>query len=245
MVFSGIVQEMGEVASMEERDDVKLWNGEISKGTIMTVRMKKGLVGAYEGCSIAINGVCLTVTEFDQKTAKFGLAPETLRRSNLKFLKAGDPVNVEPSLKMTDRNSGHYVQGHVDATGTILKKEKDGDSLRIRVGKVPEELIPFIVEKGYIAVDGTSLTVTAVDTSACWFEFMLIAHTQKAIIVPKKPVGGAVNLEVDIMAKYCLTSVNQTIMALRKEVSWVKKILGVSLLATACVFAFARFKRKQ
>jgi len=212
----------------------------------MTIAMKKGLIDAYEGCSIAINGVCLTVVSFDEKSAVFGLAPETLRRSNLKELKKGDPVNVEPSLKVTDRNSGHYVQGHVDTTGVILLKKKDGDSLRIRIGKVPMELMSYIVEKGYIAVDGTSLTVTAVDVGEQWFEFMLIAHTQKAIIVPLKEIGQKVNLEVDVMAKYATESVRttqQAVVSLQKEIKLLRNFIGVTLAAVAAVGFIALRKR--
>mmetsp|Transcript_19373 Transcript_19373/g.39216 ORF Transcript_19373/g.39216 Transcript_19373/m.39216 type:complete len:245 (-) Transcript_19373:116-850(-) len=235
MVFSGIVQEIGEVVSFEEKDDVKMWDGKVSKGTVMRVQMKKGLVDAYVGCSIAINGVCLTATSFDEKSAVFGLAPETLRRSNLRFLKAGDPVNVEPSLKGSDRNSGHYVQGHVDGTGTIVSKEKDGESLRIRIGNVPANLMDSIVEKGYIAVDGTSLTITAVNPGACWFEFMLVAHTQSAVIIPQKNIGEHVNIEADVMAKYASRAVKSAVKGIEAQIFNLKcgvAILGSVLLAT-------------
>ncbi|GAB5362643.1 hypothetical protein AAMO2058_000815100 [Amorphochlora amoebiformis] len=226
MVFSGIVQEMGRIVSLEERDDIKMWDGKISKGTILVVEMKTSLKDAYIGCSIAINGVCLTVTEFDEKTASFGLAPETLRRSNLKHLQVGDPVNIEPSLKVDDRNSGHYVQGHVDGTGEILSKTEDGDSLRVRIGNVPADLMLYIVEKGYIAVDGTSLTITGVDQVECWFEFMLISHTQSAIIIPKKEIGEYVNIEVDIMAKYS----TQRLDAVSKELRSTKLVVKGSTI---------------
>mmetsp|Transcript_8857 Transcript_8857/g.13220 ORF Transcript_8857/g.13220 Transcript_8857/m.13220 type:complete len:268 (-) Transcript_8857:116-919(-) len=213
MVFSGIVQEMGKVKSLEEAENVKMWNGEVTKGTIMKVEMKSSLEDAYIDCSIAINGVCLTVIAIDKKesTAAFGLAPETLRRSNLGSLKVGSPVNVEPSLKNTDRNSGHYVQGHVDCTGKILKKTKDGDSLRMRIGDVPKQYMEYIVEKGYIAIDGTSLTITDVNVEERSFEYMLIPHTQASVIMPLKDVNETINIEVDVMAKYASQNIHRIV----------------------------------
>jgi len=129
----------------------------------------------------------------------FGLAPETLERTNLGELKRGDKVNLERSLSANGRLGGHFVQGHVDGTGTVAERYPDGDSLRVAVQAGPG-LLRYIVPKGYIAVDGTSLTV--IDVVDDRFTFMLIAYTQQHIVLPSRPLGGRVNLEVDILAKY-------------------------------------------
>mmetsp|Transcript_23130 Transcript_23130/g.52167 ORF Transcript_23130/g.52167 Transcript_23130/m.52167 type:complete len:234 (-) Transcript_23130:59-760(-) len=162
-MFSGIVEEMGEVVSLTENAEMTLWDGSVGQGTELVVRSPSGIVldGAYEGASIAINGVCTTVVVFDEHTFKVGLAPETLRRSNLGDLAAGERVNLERSLPADGRNSGHFVQGHVDCTGTILSKEPDGESLWIKVA-APPDLMRLVVPKGFIAIDGTSLTVCEV-----------------------------------------------------------------------------------
>ena len=99
------------------------------------------------------------------------------------------------------RNSGHFVQGHVDCTGTLMSKTTEGDSLWIKV-RVPEQYIIYIVEKGFIAVDGTSLTVCEVNDSELWFSFMLVQYTQNHVVIPKREVGDAVNIEVDVLSKY-------------------------------------------
>jgi len=202
MMFSGIVEEMGRVSKLEDKDQLLQWDGTIAKGTELKV-LSDGTVleGAFLGASIAVNGVCLTVIEYDGQSFTVGLAPETLRRTNLPYLKPGDKVNLERALPVDGRNSGHFVQGHVDATGDIVELKPDGDSLWVKV-KVPPELIRYIVPKGFIAVDGTSLTVCEVDTMACCFNFMLVAYTQKHIIIPLKSVGDKVNIEVDILGKY-------------------------------------------
>ena len=165
------------------------------------------------GCSIAVNGVCLTVTEFDRSTFAVGLAPETLRRSNLGDLAPGDAVNLERALAADGRNSGHFVQGHVDDVGVIRELTPDGDSLYVKIAP-PARLMPYIVPKGFIAVDGTSLTVCEVNREEGWFNLMLIAFTQQKVVIAKKAVGDTVNLEVDVIAKY----VEQGLAALEARV---------------------------
>jgi riboflavin synthase len=128
-----------------------------------------------------------------------GLAPETLRRTYLGDLKTGERVNLERASEIGGRNSGHFVQGHVDGIGTISEKWTDGDSLFIRVSTGPE-IMKYVVPKGFIAIDGTSLTV--VETSEKDFTFMLVEYTQKKIVVPSKEIGDKVNLEVDVLGKY-------------------------------------------
>ncbi|KVI00800.1 ATPase, F1/A1 complex, alpha subunit, N-terminal [Cynara cardunculus var. scolymus] len=142
------------------------------------------------GDSIAVNGTCLTVTEFDPQRLEFkvGLAPETLRKTSLIELEQGSVVNLERAVKPSTRMGGHFVQGHVDGTGEIVSMEPEGDSLWIKV-KTSPEILKFIVPKGFIAVDGTSLTVVKVfDEEEC-FNFMLVEYTQQKVVIPLKKVG--------------------------------------------------------
>lgn len=206
-MFSGIVEEIGEVIGLEELPNMKLWDGTESSGWKLSVRATTAVDGAYDGCSISVNGVCLTVTEFDDGSASFGLAPETLRRTNLGRLVSGSAVNLERSLPADGRNSGHFVQGHVDGCGQIVDKWVDGDSLWVKV-QPSGDLLQYIVPKGFIAVDGTSLTVCEVNKEENWFTFMLISFTQQKVIIPSKKVGGDVNLEVDVIGKYVQRSLS-------------------------------------
>jgi riboflavin synthase len=201
-MFSGIVEEMGTVGELRKVPDMEMWDGSISEGVELTVNAKTALGDSYIGCSIAINGVCLTATALEENRFTVGLAPETLRRTNLGLLKEGSPVNLERALRADGRNSGHFVQGHVDCTGEIVQKWKEGDSLWVKV-RVPQEYIKYIVPKGFVCIDGTSLTVCETNTAhgESWFTFMLIAHTQQSVIIPGKEEGGLVNVEVDVLAK--------------------------------------------
>ena len=202
-MFTGIVEEMGTVVSLEERDDMPLWDGTKGKGTELSVKGGVVMEGAYLGCSICVSGVCLTATELNEEEQifKVGLAPETLRRTYLGELKEGDAVNLERASEIGGRNSGHFVQGHVDGMGTIIDRWADEDSLFFKV-QVDPELLRYIVPKGFIAIDGTSLTVCEVDTKEGWFTFMLVEYTQKKIIIPSKETGGKLNIEVDVLGKY-------------------------------------------
>lgn len=132
-----------------------------------------------------------------------GLAPETLRRTYLGDLKSGEPLNLERASEIGGRNSGHFVQGHVDGVGNIINRWVDADSLFFKV-KVEPELLRYIVPKGFVAIDGTSLTVCEVDTrlEESWFTFMLVGYTQQKIIIPSKEIGGLLNIEVDVLGKY-------------------------------------------
>jgi riboflavin synthase len=188
-MFTGIVEEIGRVAALEQR----------AGGWHLRAKGRVVLEGTRLGDSIAVNGVCLTVTQLDPEQMTFGLAPETLQRTNLGDLKPGDGVNLERALAANGRLGGHFVQGHVDGTGVLAERRPDGDSLRMAVTAAPG-LLRYIVPKGYIAVDGTSLTV--IDVLPDRFTFMLVAYTRQHIVLPARPIGGRVNLEVDILAKY-------------------------------------------
>ena len=149
--------------------------------------------------SISINGACLTVTSRDEDSFSVDVVPETLRRTNLGALRAGDPVDLERSLAVDGRFGGHVVQGHVDATGAIESVAQEGEALLLRF-RAPPSIMRYVVEKGFIAVDGVSLTVVDCDDRS--FRVTLIPFTRDNTILGSKAAGDAVNLEADIMAKY-------------------------------------------
>ncbi|CAN6476432.1 unnamed protein product [Victoria cruziana] len=191
-LFTGIVEEMGKVEQL----------GPSPVGGFDMKISAQVVVGDVKlGDSIAVNGTCLTVTSFSPNDFTVGLSPETLRRTSLVELSPGSLVNLERAVLPSTRMGGHFVQGHVDGTGTIIAKEVEGDSLWVKV-RTGLNLLKYIVPKGFIAVDGTSLTVVKVfDDEEC-FNFMLVAYTQQKVVIPLKKVGQKVNLEVDILGKY-------------------------------------------
>ncbi len=188
-MFTGIIEEIGIMESLSE----------VAGGWSLTVKARTALEGAGLGHSIAVNGVCLTVTALALDRFTVGLSPETLRRTNLGDLRPGEGVNLERSLAANGRIGGHFVQGHVDGTGEVRAFRPEGDSLWVTIGAAPE-LMRYIAPKGYIAVDGVSLTVVDVFHDA--FTFMLVDYTQRHITLPHKPADSRVNLEVDILGKY-------------------------------------------
>ena len=189
-MFTAIVEEIGQVDAIvsDAESDNRL--------TIISTIAREG---ASFGDSIAVNGTCLTVTALADDRFSVGLSPETLRRTNLGKLSPGDPINLEGSLTFGGRMGGHYVQGHVDGVGEIVEIVPEGDSKRVRV-RPAANLLPYIVEKGYVPVDGVSLTVAELDETS--FVIALIVYTQDAVVMGRQPVGTEVNLEVDIIAKY-------------------------------------------
>lgn len=193
-LFTGIVEEMGKVKQL----------GHVENGGFdLKIGAKVVLEDVKLGDSIAVNGTCLTVTEFNTESSEFtvGLAPETLRKTSLIELEPGSVVNLERALQPTTRMGGHFVQGHVDGTGEIVSLDPEGDSLWVKV-KTSPELLKYIVPKGFITVDGTSLTVVNVFDDEQCFNFMLVSYTQQSVVMPSKKVGQKVNLEVDILGKY-------------------------------------------
>lgn len=194
MVFTGIVEEMGTVERIENLESA-------DGGVNMAVSAATTLSGVKLGDSISVNGTCLTVTELADGSFTFGLAPETLRRTNLGTLRAGSRVNLERSLAADGRFGGHVVQGHIDCTGTITKIVPEKDAIWYTI-KVPQEYMKYVVEKGYITVDGASLTVCDVLDKESAFTFMMIAYTQAHICTALKKEGDLVNIEVDITGKY-------------------------------------------
>lgn len=192
MVFTGIVEEMGSVKSIENLDSA---DGAVT----FQVSAEKTIAGVSLGDSISVNGTCLTVTSLVNNCFTFGLAPETLRRTNLGQLRVGSHVNLERSMAADGRFGGHVVQGHVDTTGEIVTITKDKEALVFEI-RLPQDMMKYIVEKGYITVDGASLTVCNVTKTT--FTFMMIEFTQAHVVTAFKKVGDIVNIEVDITGKY-------------------------------------------
>ena len=157
---------------------------------------------AHLGDSISINGTCLTVTEFGEDEFKVGVSPETLRLTNLGSLKEGSRVNLERAVSATTRMGGHFVQGHVDTIATILKTTPDGNAITFRLQPRDKSVLRYVVKKGYVTLDGASLTVTAVDDEEGWWEIMLIAYSQEKVAMTEKKQGDDVNIEVDMVGKY-------------------------------------------
>ena len=184
-MFTGIVEEVGVVAKISDIG--------------MTVRATKVTEDLKLGDSIAVNGACLTAVSFDRTEFSVDLSPETMRRTSLDQLSVGGPVNLERALLASDRMGGHIMQGHVDGTGRVMSTKRDGDSTVFRI-RVPKRLQRYIVEKGFVAVDGISLTV--VKRGASSFTLAVIPYTLANTNLAALSVGDRVNLEADILAKY-------------------------------------------
>eukprot|EP00929_Paragymnodinium_shiwhaense_P075770 TRINITY_DN38784_c0_g1_i4.p1 TRINITY_DN38784_c0_g1~~TRINITY_DN38784_c0_g1_i4.p1 ORF type:complete len:235 (+),score=39.48 TRINITY_DN38784_c0_g1_i4:66-770(+) len=228
MPFTGIIEEMGTVRSVQESAELTLWDGSKGHGFVIVVDAEVALGDCYEGASIATNGVCLTVTHYDDRCFTVNCANETLSRTNLGLVKPGDRLNLERAARSDARSSGHYVQGHVDGTGEVLSFTKDGDSLWVKI-RAPKGILDYVVPKGYIAIDGTSLTVCDVNRQEGWFNLMLIAHTQKCIVLPTRPVGGKVNLEADVIGKYAAHATEHLqaeIASLKDEVKALSSVVA-------------------
>jgi riboflavin synthase len=184
-VFTGIIEEIGKVISARPGN--------------LTIAANKVLEDITEGASIAVNGVCLTVTGFDSKSFSVEVMPETSSRTNLGMLKAGDGVNLERPLALGGRLGGHLVQGHIDDTGRVISVTPDGDSIVVSFA-TPPRLMAYIVEKGFIAIDGASLTVVSRDSGS--FLVSLVGYTRQHTTLGSLRAGDTVNLEADIIAKY-------------------------------------------
>ena len=184
-MFTGIVEETGTVISKSP-----------SK---LAIRARVVMPEMKLGDSMAVNGVCLTVTKFDADSFAVDIMPETTERTNLGALKNGDKVNLERPLTLNGRLGGHLVQGHVDGTGRVISLEPAGEALLIRIVAAPD-IMKYVVEKGFIAVDGISLTIVSRETGS--FQVSIVGFTQKNTILGEIKVGDTLNLEADIIAKY-------------------------------------------
>jgi riboflavin synthase len=189
-MFTGIVEELGEVVRRSESG---------GDSALLAVRGPLVTTDARRGDSIAVNGVCLTVVDVEDGTFTADVMGETLRRSSLRTLRPGDPVNLERAVTPATRLGGHLVQGHVDGVGEIAGREPAQQWETVRFG-LPAQLARYVVEKGSITVDGVSLTVVAAGDD--WFSVGLIPTTLKLTTLGHKRVGDLVNIEVDVVAKY-------------------------------------------
>jgi len=184
-VFTGIIEEVGRVASAQSNS--------------LTISASQALCGMEAGGSIAVNGVCLTITSFNTGSLSVDIMPETLMRTNLGLLCVGDEVNLERPLALGGYLGGHLVQGHVDDTGRVTTINREGGAMLIRF-EAPPQVMGYMVEKGFIAVDGVSLTVVTKDTSS--FQVAIVDYTRRHTTLGSKRVSDLVNLEVDVIAKY-------------------------------------------
>ncbi|MFC1916424.1 riboflavin synthase [Chloroflexota bacterium] len=184
-MFTGIIEEIGTVTA--------------APAGKLAIAASQALTGLERGGSIAVNGSCLTVTDFDSNSFSVDVMPETLKRTNLGRLKTGDSVNLERPVTLGGQLGGHLVQGHVDDTGRVASVTWDGEAMLLRC-EAPLEVMRFTVPKGFIAVDGMSLTITDKDDSSFWVS--IVEYTQKHTTLGSKQVSDSVNLEVDIIAKY-------------------------------------------
>jgi len=189
-MFSGIVATVGFIENIDIRNGCKYLT--IAPATIMT--------DLSIGESISVNGACLSVTDFSPGNFNVTVVPETLRLTNLGHLNVGDKVNLERSLRMGDRIGGHHVQGHVDCMGRIVELSSDNSDAWLVKISIPERLSRYIVNKGYITLDGMSITV--IESTPEWFTVTFIPHTQDVTITKHYSVGVPINIEVDIMGKY-------------------------------------------
>jgi riboflavin synthase len=184
-MFTGIIEEIGKVLSASPAK--------------LVIAAPQVISGMKLGDSIAINGACLTVTDFDRSSFSVDVMPETLKRTNLGQLKSGDGVNLERPMVLGGRLGGHLVQGHVDDIGRVVSLAWEGDALIFRL-EAPPEIMCYTVPKGFIAVDGISLTIMDKDSGS--FRVSVVEYTRQNTILSSRKVGDVVNLEADIIAKY-------------------------------------------
>ncbi|MCI6205485.1 MAG: riboflavin synthase [Corynebacterium glucuronolyticum] len=197
-MFTGLVEEVGQIAGLEAADD----------SVILTIGAERVLDGVQLGDSISVNGVCLTVTEFTTDTFHADVMKESLDRSNLGELSVGSPVNLERAVELGSRLGGHLVQGHVDGVAMLVSRTS-GSHWEVFRFTLPESLSRYVVEKGSICVNGTSLTVSGLGEgeettpeASAWFEVSLIPTTLRDTNLGALEVGASVNIEVDVIAKY-------------------------------------------
>ncbi|WHY02961.1 riboflavin synthase [Neobacillus sp. DY30] len=188
-MFTGIIEELGVVANIQRTGE----------SFVLTIQARKILEDVHLGDSIAVNGVCLTVTTFTAGQFTVDVMPETVKASSLQFLKRGSKVNLERAMAAGGRFGGHFVSGHIDGTGMIKSKRPIENAVYYEI-EASQEILQYVIERGSIAVDGTSLTVFGVSDDA--FTLSLIPHTLTESIIGLKGSGDIVNLECDMIGKY-------------------------------------------
>lgn len=188
-MFTGIIEGFGTIRSITGS----------GQGKKMSLESDFDLTNTKIGDSIAVNGACLTAVKLSGRVFDVDVSPETIEKSTFKSARPGDRVNLERALKLSDRLDGHIVSGHIDGTGIIDSVENQSNAIIIRV-KAPQSVMKYIIEKGSIAVDGTSLTVNSCDETS--FSLAIIPHTKGLSTIGFKKPGDAVNLEADVVGKY-------------------------------------------
>ncbi|RYL95250.1 riboflavin synthase [Sporolactobacillus sp. THM7-4] len=210
-MFTGLIEEIGHVDSIEKRPDA----------IRISIQADRILDDAELGDSIAVNGVCLTITSRTASRFSADVMPETIQATTLKNLRKGDPLNLERAMKAGDRYGGHMVAGHVDATGRMVRIVPKGNARYIDI-EAPPEVLNGLVQKGSVAIDGTSLTVFHVDDRM--FTISLIPHTFAKTILGKKKAGDMVNIECDMMQKYIRKQFDRTETAENKGTLTYEKL---------------------
>jgi riboflavin synthase len=190
LMFTGIVETIGIITQIRMADDC----------LCLTISPQKPLDDIQIGDSVAVNGVCLTVTAIQQTLLHVTVVPETLRLTNLSLLTLNSKVNLERSMQANARIGGHYVQGHIDGMGEITELQLDGQKALLATINLSPAFGNYIVRKGYISIDGMSVTI--VNTGPTWFTITLIPYTQATTIVNQYVVGTKINIEVDLIGKY-------------------------------------------
>jgi riboflavin synthase len=188
-MFTGIIEEIGIISSINQTGEA----------IMIKIDAQKIIVDVKLGDSISVNGVCLTVTSFTSNSFSVDVMPETVRATGLNKLKVGSRVNLERAMAANGRFGGHFVSGHVDGLGTIKSKKQVDNAVYYEI-KVPDDLLSYIIYKGSIAVDGTSLTVFGIGED--YFTISLIPHTHEETVLGNKGIGDVVNIECDMLGKY-------------------------------------------
>ncbi|HDR4899943.1 riboflavin synthase subunit alpha [Bacillus cereus] len=188
-MFTGIVEELGTITNMQQ-------SGEAMK---LTIHANKILSDVHLGNSIAVNGICLTVTSFTTTSFTVDAMPETMKSTSLRLLKSHSKVNLERAMAANGRFGGHFVSGHIDGIGTILNKKQHYNAIYYKIA-ISDELLRYCLHKGSIAVDGTSLTIFDIDESS--ITISLIPHTVSESVIGEKNAGDIVNIECDMIGKY-------------------------------------------
>lgn len=196
-MFSGIVEEKGIVIKIQRKENL----------IVLSVKAKNVLRGIRVGDSICVDGACLTVTKIKGRIVDFDIMKETIDKTTLKFLRVGSEVNLEGALRVNDRLGGHFVSGHVDGVGVIVKRTsmKNYEAYQIAA---PQHLAKYLAPKGSVCVDGISLTIGEVSKNL--FKIYLIPHTLKVTTLGEKRAGDHINIETDLLAKYILSARQQS-----------------------------------
>ncbi len=213
-MFTGIVEEQGSVTAVDDA------NG----GKRLVIEANMTLKDTKVDDSICVSGVCLTVVSIDASCMTFDIVPETLRRSTLGSVAPGTRVNLERAMAGSQRFGGHYVQGHVDTTATVSARHVDGNATDLTFD-FPEASRNLVTEKGFITVDGVSLTVT--HTTAFSFGVTLVPHTQERVTLGRCQPGDQVNLEFDVFAKYVQRAVDERLTRLEQELADLRRYLSL------------------